>query len=78
MDRPAIQVEGLTKKFGRRLVVDDLTFSVPAGSVCGLLGRNGAGKSTAIRLMMNLLDATSGRVTLLGLDSPTRPCPTTG
>jgi len=68
MDRPAIRVEGLTKKFGRRLVVDGLSFSVPAGSVCGLLGRNGAGKSTAIRLMMNLLDATAGCVTLLGLD----------
>jgi ABC-2 type transport system ATP-binding protein len=69
MDRRAIQVEGLTRKFGRRLAVDDLTFEVPAGSVCGLLGRNGAGKSTAIRLMMNLLDATAGRVTMLGLDS---------
>jgi len=69
MDRPAIQVEGLTRKFGRRLAVDNLTFEVPPGSVCGLLGRNGAGKSTAIRLMMNLLDVTAGRVTLLGLDS---------
>jgi ABC-2 type transport system ATP-binding protein len=69
MDRPVIQVEGLTRKFGRRLAVDDLTFEVPAGSVCGLLGRNGAGKSTAIRLMMNLLDATAGGITLLGLDS---------
>jgi ABC-2 type transport system ATP-binding protein len=68
MDRAAIEVEGLTKKFGRRLAVDRLTFSVPTGSVCGFLGRNGAGKSTAIRLMMNLLDATAGRVSLLGLD----------
>jgi ABC-2 type transport system ATP-binding protein len=69
MDRPAIVVEGLTKRFGRRVAVDGLTFEVPAGSVCGFLGRNGAGKSTAIRMLMNLLDPTAGRATLLGLDS---------
>ena len=67
--KPAIAVEGLSKRFGRRLAVDSLTFEVPVGSVCGFLGRNGAGKSTTIRLMMNLLDPTAGRVTLLGLDS---------
>jgi ABC-2 type transport system ATP-binding protein len=69
MSRAAIAVEGLTKRFGRRLAVDSLTFEVSTGSVCGFLGRNGAGKSTAIRLMMNLLDPTAGRATLLGLDS---------
>ena len=69
MNPPAIAVEGLSKRFGRRLAVDNLTFQVPAGSVCGFLGRNGAGKSTAIRMMMNLLDPSAGRVTLLGLDS---------
>jgi ABC-2 type transport system ATP-binding protein len=69
MKAPAIAVEGLSKRFGRRLAVDNLTFDVPEGSVCGFLGRNGAGKSTAIRMMMNLLDPTAGRVTLLGLDS---------
>jgi ABC-2 type transport system ATP-binding protein len=69
MNPPAIAVEGLTKRFGRRLAVDGLSFQVPAGSVCGFLGRNGAGKSTAIRMMMNLLDPTAGKVTLLGLDS---------
>ena len=69
MDRPAIAVEGLTRKFGRCLAVDSLTFEVPAGSVCAFLGRNGAGKTTAIRMMMNLLEVTAGRATLLGLDS---------
>jgi len=69
MSGPAISVQGLSKRFGRRLAVDNLTFEVPAGSVCGFLGRNGSGKSTAIRMMMNLLDPTAGRVTLLGLDS---------
>ncbi len=69
MTQPAIEVQSLSKRFGRRLAVDDLSFQVPAGSVCGFLGRNGAGKSTVIRLMMNLLDPTAGRITLLGLDS---------
>jgi ABC-2 type transport system ATP-binding protein len=69
MNGTAIRVEGLSKRFGRRLAVDNLTFQVPQGSVCGFLGRNGAGKSTAIRMMMNLLDPSAGRVTLLGLDS---------
>jgi ABC-2 type transport system ATP-binding protein len=69
MNAPAIAVEGLSKRFGSRLAVDNLTFQVPEGGVCGFLGRNGAGKSTAIRVMMNLLDPTAGKVTLLGLDS---------
>jgi ABC-2 type transport system ATP-binding protein len=69
MNPPAIAVQALSKRFGRRLAVEDLTFEVPQGSVCAFLGRNGAGKSTAIRMMMNLLDPISGRVTLLGLDS---------
>jgi len=69
MKTPALVVEGLSKRFGRRVAVEDLTFQVPEGSVCGFLGRNGAGKSTTIRMMMNLLDPTAGRVTMLGLDS---------
>ena len=69
MSVPAIAVNGLSKRFGRRLAVDNLTSEVPEGSVCGFLGRNGAGKSTALRIMMNLLDPTSGAITLLGHDS---------
>jgi ABC-2 type transport system ATP-binding protein len=70
----AIRIEGLSKRFGRRVAVDDLTFTVPEGSVCGFLGRNGAGKTTAIRMMMNLLDSSAGRATLLGLDSRRDHC----
>jgi ABC-2 type transport system ATP-binding protein len=51
------------------MAVDGLTFDVPANSICGFLGRNGAGKSTAIRMMMNLIDPSGGSATLLGLDS---------
>lgn len=51
---PAIEVSGLTKRYGKTLAVDDLSFSVPAGQVTGFLGPNGAGKSTAMRLMLGL------------------------
>ncbi len=65
----ALSVEALSKRFGHRLAVDNLTFHVPAGSVCAFLGRNGSGKSTTLRMIMNLLDPSAGAVTLLGLDS---------
>ncbi len=68
MSAPAIVVENLTRRFGRRLAVDRLSFEVETGRVCGFLGRNGAGKTTTIRMLMNLLHPTSGRATLLGLD----------
>jgi len=69
MNGTAIAIRGLTKKFGSRTAVDSLSFDVPAGSVCGFLGRNGAGKSTAIRMLMNLATPTAGSARLLGLDS---------
>src|SRR5581483_9753797 len=69
MSGPAIVVNGLTKRFGRRTAVDGLGFEVPAGSGCGFLGRNGAGKSTTLRMLMNLVEPTSGDAQLLGLDS---------
>jgi ABC-2 type transport system ATP-binding protein len=68
MDQPAIKVQALSKKFGRRSVVNGLTFQVPSGTVCGFLGRNGAGKSTTIRVLMDLLRPTSGTAYLLGMN----------
>ena len=68
MSAPAIVVEGLTRKFGSRVAVDRLSFEVEKGRVCGFLGRNGAGKTTAIRMLMNLLRPTAGKATVLGLD----------
>lgn len=61
-----IEFEGVTKRFGQRTVLDDLTFSVPEGTVVGLLGPNGAGKSTAMRVLLGLHRATSGRARILG------------
>ncbi len=65
----AIVTDRLTKFYGEKCVVNALSIRVPKGSVYGLLGRNGAGKSTAIRMMMGMVQAESGRVTLLGEDA---------
>lgn len=64
----AIEIEGLTKRYGRHVAVNNLSFSVPRGSVFAFLGRNGAGKTTTIRILLDLLDRTGGRARVLGLD----------
>jgi ABC-2 type transport system ATP-binding protein len=66
---PAIDLERLTKRYGRRRGIHDMTLTVESGEVFGFLGPNGAGKTTTIRTMLDLLRPTSGRATLLGLDS---------
>src|SRR5690554_1758478 len=64
----AISVEGLVKTFGRVRALDGLDLEVRAGEVHGFLGPNGAGKSTTIRILLGLLRADAGRVTVLGGD----------
>jgi len=64
----AIETRDLTKRFGRKPAVDHLNLKVPQGSVFAFLGRNGAGKTTAIRILLNLLDRTSGDAYVLGLN----------
>lgn len=64
----AVQIEGLTKSFGRSRALDGLDLSVAPGDVTGFLGPNGAGKSTTIRILLGLLRADSGAVRLLGGD----------
>lgn len=61
-----IEARGLTKKYGETTAVDDLTFTVEAGSVTGFLGPNGAGKSTTMRMILGLDAPTSGSVTVNG------------
>jgi ABC-type multidrug transport system ATPase subunit len=61
-----IEFEGLVKQFGSRTVLDDLSFTVPEGSVVGLLGPNGAGKSTAMRILLGLQKPTAGHARILG------------
>ena len=65
---PAIQVRGLTKRFGDKTVVDAVDLDVPAGSVFGFLGPNGSGKTTCIRMICGLLEPTSGSGSCLGFD----------
>jgi ABC-2 type transport system ATP-binding protein len=66
--RPAVLTAGLTKRFGDRVVVDDLALAIPTGSVCGFVGPNGAGKTTTIRMLLGLVRPTSGTGTILGGD----------
>ncbi len=58
----AIRLEGLSKRFGAFVAVDELSLSVPRGQTFGLLGVNGAGKSTTFRMMMGLQSIESGTV----------------
>jgi ABC-2 type transport system ATP-binding protein len=62
-----IEVEGLSKKFGSTLAVDDLTFAVKPGTITGFLGPNGAGKSTTMRAILGLVRPTAGSTTVLGV-----------
>ncbi len=73
----ALQLDGLTKRFGSTLAVDDLTATVQPGRVTGFLGPNGAGKTTALRMLLGLVRPTSGTATFDGkpydqLAAPTR------
>ncbi|WP_425100186.1 ABC transporter ATP-binding protein [Tropicibacter sp. S64] len=65
---PAIDVHGLTKSFGGRTVVDDVTLTVQRGEIAGFLGPNGSGKTTTIRLMCGLLSPDAGTGRVLGYD----------
>jgi ABC-2 type transport system ATP-binding protein len=66
MSAPLLAADGLTKVFGDTIAVDDVSFEVGAGEVVGLLGANGAGKTTVIRMLLGLLAPTSGQARLLG------------
>jgi ABC-2 type transport system ATP-binding protein len=74
----AISTRRLTKSYGGRRVVDGLNLRVPAGTVYALLGRNGAGKSTAIKMLVGLVRPDFGEITLLGEDAADFPPQTRG
>ncbi len=69
----AVTVELLTKRFGKFTAVNGISFETRRGEVFGFLGPNGAGKSTTIRILCGLLEPTSGRATVAGLDVATQP-----
>ena len=64
----AIRLRGVTKTFGKHRAVDRFDFEVPRGSICGLLGPNGSGKTTSIRMIMGILLPDEGTVSLFGSD----------
>jgi ABC-2 type transport system ATP-binding protein len=68
----AIEVEGLTRRFGEFTAVDNISFEVATGEVFGFLGANGAGKTTAIKMLIGLLAPTSGKAHVAGLDVKTQ------
>jgi lipooligosaccharide transport system ATP-binding protein len=70
MRDPIFQAEGLTKRYGDRPVVEDLTFAIEPGECVGLLGPNGAGKTTTLRMALGLTAPQAGRIRILGMDMP--------
>ncbi|HWS91701.1 MAG TPA: ATP-binding cassette domain-containing protein, partial [Mycobacterium sp.] len=69
-----IELDGVAKTFdGTIHALQDVSFSVPAGSVCGLLGHNGAGKTTTIKVLSTLLRPTSGQAIVAGYDVVRQP-----
>ncbi len=69
----ALELVHLTKQFGEKTAVDDLSLSLEAGTFLGLLGRNGAGKSTTLKMVTGLLKPTSGAIRVLGLELDADP-----
>lgn len=69
MNEIVLETQGLTKYYGSTLAVDHLDLKVPRGCICGFVGRNGAGKTSAIKLMLGFLAPTAGSSKLLGCDS---------
>lgn len=62
----ALNAEGLVKRFGTRLVLDDVSLSVPGGHAVGLVGANGAGKTTLLKCLLDLCHLDAGRITFFG------------
>lgn len=68
MNAPIIEVEGLSRTFGKLTAVSDVSFAVHSGAIFGLLGPNGSGKSTMIRMLLGILPPTAGQARVLGMD----------
>jgi ABC-2 type transport system ATP-binding protein len=64
----AVEAQGIAKRYGEQLAVEDITFSVESGEVLGFLGPNGAGKTTAIRMLTTILEPTRGRFSVAGIE----------
>lgn len=74
MSNVAIEVKSLSKHYGDLRAVDEISFSIPRGVICGFIGPNGSGKTTTIRMLLGLIRPTDGQATVLGesIDHPER------
>jgi ABC-2 type transport system ATP-binding protein len=66
---PALQLDGVTKRFGKVTAVDHVSLNIPSGAIYGFLGQNGAGKTTTIRMIMSILYPDEGSIRVLGHDN---------
>ena len=73
MSEPVIELTGLSRRFGQKTALDDVTLRLPRGKVYGLVGANGAGKTTIIRHLLGLLRAERGTVRVFGMDPVAEP-----
>ena len=73
MSDTVIEAQGLTKRYGRAVAVNGISFTVGRGEIFGLLGPNGAGKTTTILMMLGLTEVTDGTVSVLGHDPVREP-----
>ena len=69
MTETVLELEDVTKKYGEFTAVDDVSFSIPQGSIYGFLGPNGSGKTTTIRMILEIVKPTSGRIAVFGRPS---------
>ena len=68
-----IEVKNITKKYGKTLAVDDISFSIKEGEIVGLLGPNGAGKSTTMNMLTGFIEPTEGEITIEGFSMSKKP-----
>ncbi len=66
---PLVEIDNVTKAFGDKVALDQVSIRIPSGQICGLLGPNGAGKTTLFRLLMGILKASTGTIRVGGLDA---------
>jgi ABC-2 type transport system ATP-binding protein len=64
----SIQVQNISKKYGKQLALDNVSFEIPRGEIAGFIGPNGAGKSTTMKIITGYMPPTSGKVMINGLD----------
>src|SRR5215204_515401 len=73
LERPVIEVQHITKRYGGVTAVDDVSFRVEKGEILGFLGPNGAGKTTTMRILTGYMPPTDGKATVAGFDVFTHP-----